>query len=256
MHEYFNLTGKTAIVTGASSGLGKRFAEVLSKFGAKVIIIARRKERLKELAKTLNSKGGFVIPLDLDIEDDSLLQKKFSSLLESGEKIDILVNSAGVLRLTPAFSESIESFDKIFNVNVRSLWIITQKIACHMRDENIQGSIINVASISGDLVPSYKEGAYCASKAAVNQITKQLVGEFSPYNIRINSILPGLIRTEMTQKQIEQDEENLKKEIPLGFIAEPKDLDCALLYLASNKASRYVTGSSLIIDGGDSWRGV
>ena len=256
MSNLFSLQGKVALITGASSGLGWRFAEVLSEAGARLILMARRKDRLNQLRQSLASRGHASISLEMDISDPDSIETQINKALAYEPSIDILVNNAGILKQTPLFGEGLIDFDEIFNVNVRGLWLVTQKIAAHMKERKNSGSIINISSISGDLVPSYNESAYCASKAAVIQLTKQLVGELSKYKIRINAILPGIIHTEMTHKQISKEKAELEKTIPLGFIGKPEDLDGAILYLASNKASRYVTGSCLIADGGDSWRGV
>jgi NAD(P)-dependent dehydrogenase (short-subunit alcohol dehydrogenase family) len=254
--DLFSLQGKVALITGASSGLGWRFAEVLSEAGARLVLMARRKERLDKLHRSLASRGYPSICLKMDISDSDSIETQINNALEYEPSIDILVNNAGVLKQTPLFEERAIDFDEVFKVNVRGLWLVTQKVAKHMRDKKNHGSIINIASISGALVPSYDESAYCASKAAVIQLTKQLVGELSKYQIRINAILPGIIHTEMTHNQIDQEKGEIEKAIPLGFVGKPEDLDGAILYLASNKASRYVTGSSITVDGGDSWRGV
>jgi NAD(P)-dependent dehydrogenase (short-subunit alcohol dehydrogenase family) len=252
---FFDLNGKTALITGASSGLGMRFVEVLSQHGAKVILVARRIEKLNELAAEIQSKGGKAVPIQMDVADRESVKSGLEILFEQKEKIDILINNAGTAELTPVFeSEDKEDhlFHETFHTNVIGVWYVTKIVANHMKDHKIDGSIINIGSVNGDLVPPVGGSAYAASKAAVHQLTRQLVTELSTHNIRINTISPGLFKTEMTERHI-GDSEAVTKKIPLGFVADPKDMDALILYLASNKASRYMTGSTITIDGGVSY---
>lgn len=169
-----------------------------------------------------------------------------------------MVNNAGIGKQTPVLEWDTENlFETIFQTNVMGVWYMTQMITAHMKVLGIEGSIINIASING--INRLREGlaGYAASKAAVIQLTKALVGELSKINIRINCIAPGLFYTPLTDYHADTPEKRsaMEEKIPLGFVAEPKDLDGLLLYLASNKASRYVTGSCFTIDGGISWGG-
>lgn len=250
----FNLTGKTALVTGASSGLGEQFARTLSAAGARVMLCARRVDRLEKLASELDNS----LAVHMDVADKSSVKAAFSKLEENGEKIDICVNNAGLLRFTPIFDDSDNNdFEDVMQTNVMGVWYVTKAVANHMKNHNIYGSIVNISSINGANKMGPETAAYCASKAAVIQMTKALVGELSSCNIRINSILPGLFRTEMTAPFLATEEKVKSKEnmIPLNFIARPDDISGLILYLASNQASRYVTGSCFTIDGGISWGG-
>lgn len=255
--DFFDLKGKTALITGASSGLGKRFAQTLAQAGVKVILTARRRELLEDVAQEIREQGGKAISFDMDVSDKRSVEDVMRCL-SSDERIDILINNAGIAELTPIFEErETHAFEDIINTNVIGMWYVTKAIACHMKCFSIEGSIINISSIYGSHKLEAFQTAYCASKAAVTQMTKALVGELSTYNIRINCIAPGHILTPMVSDWVKElyEANKIEEIIPQKFLANPEDLDGALLYLASNKVSRYVTGSCLTIDGGTSWGG-
>jgi NAD(P)-dependent dehydrogenase (short-subunit alcohol dehydrogenase family) len=248
MTTLFDLHGKTAIITGASSGLGEQFARCLSGAGARVILAARRINKLKTLAAELNNARA----IQMDVSDKQSVKSCFAELEKDGEKIDICVNNAGIAILTPIFDEDDnDNFESIVQTNMMGVWYLTKAAANHMKNHGIHGSIINVGSVNGDAIPAKGGAAYSVSKAAVIHLTKTLVGELSPHKIRINCVSPGWIRTPMNGPDLEQ----IISLIPYGDIAEPTDLDGLILYLASNKASKYVTGSTFTIDGGMSWGG-
>lgn len=248
MTTLFDLQGKTVIITGASSGLGEQFARCLSGAGARVILAARRIDKLNDLAAELNNARA----IQMDVSDKQSVKSCFSALEQAGEKIDICVNNAGIAILTPIFEENDnDNFESIIQTNLMGVWYVTKVVANHMKNHGIHGSIINIGSVNGDAIPAKGGAAYSVSKAAVIHLTKTLVGELSPHKIRINCISPGWIRTPMNGPDLEQ----IIPLIPYGDIAEPSDLDGLILYLASNNASKYVTGVCLTIDGGMSWGG-
>jgi NAD(P)-dependent dehydrogenase (short-subunit alcohol dehydrogenase family) len=254
--ELFNLNGKTALITGGSSGLGEQFAHVLSASGAKVIIVGRNRQKLEKVVTEIKAADGNACFMQLDITDQEKLYELESSLQE--ERIDILINSAGIAKATWIFYPQNENeFETILSTNVNAMWQVTKIVANHMKESGIAGSIINISSVNG--ASKLREGitAYAASKAAVIQMTKALVGELASENIRINAIVPGLFHTPLTDYKLNSEELRVEmaQSIPLGFIAEPSDLDGAILFLASNKASRYVTGSCITVDGGVCWGG-
>jgi NAD(P)-dependent dehydrogenase (short-subunit alcohol dehydrogenase family) len=254
-HHLFDLTGKTALITGASSGLGRRFAHTLTTAGAKVIITARRLDKLKDLAAEIQAQDGQAIPLEMDVTDQEMVNSVINWLTEQGERIDILINNAGIAGATPIFAtEDNGEFETLIKTNLMGVWYTTQAVANHMKEFRIPGSIINIASVLGNAAPSYNSAAYSTSKAAVIQLTKQLVGSLATYNIRINAIVPGLFYTEMSRDRIAQDKDRSIYN-PLGFVANVEDMDGVILLLASNLASRYITGSYITIDGGRSWGG-
>lgn len=253
MSDLFNLSGKTALITGASSGLGERFVRCLSEAGTRVILIARRKELIDKIASQLPNAH----TVECDVSDQTMVAKVFNTLQKNGEKIDICINNAGIARLTNIFEENNDNLEDQFKTNVFGLWYVTKQVANHMKQNNIHGSIINIASVGGDIYSRRGLEGYCASKAAVIKLTKSLVGALSEYNIRINAISPGVFETPMTQKRLSSVEgkHELEHKVPLKTSALPSDLDGILLCLASNKASRYVTGSIITVDGGISWGG-
>ena len=252
--ELFHLKGKTALITGASSGLGARFAQVLSEAGAYVILAARSKEKLEKVS--LGMKHSQVVLMD--VANQESVQTVFQDLEKQGAKIDICVNNAGIAKRTPVFTEDTEHlFDSIMQTNVMGTWYVTQSVTRHMKQHNIHGSIINIASINGANRLGPEFAGYCASKAAVIQMTKALSGELAPHHIRITAISPGLFHTPLTAYRMDTTEKRhaLEQLVPLGFVAEPSDLDGMILYLASNQASKYVTGTCMTVDGGMSWGG-
>ena len=254
----FDLTGKTALITGASQGLGERFAHILANAGAKVIIAARKLSHLEKIAQDIQAKGGKAIPFKMDVSSQASVQEGINDLSNQGEVIDILVNNAGIGHRTPIFEVDDDGhFEAMIQTNVMGVWYGTKAIANHMKQCKVRGSIINIASVAGANRLRENMTGYCASKAAVIQMTKALVGELAAANIRINCIAPGLVHTPMTDYRVDTPEARQKAErtIPLRFVADPKDLDGAILYLASNEASRYMTGACLTIDGGGSWGG-
>jgi Dehydrogenases with different specificities (related to short-chain alcohol dehydrogenases) len=248
MYNLFNLKGKTALITGASSGLGEQFARALSNAGARVLLAARRMDKLESLALELgNAKA-----IQMDVTSKESVASSFVEFEKSGEKIDICVNNAAIAKLTPIFEEDPEQdFEQQMQTNVMGVWYVTKSAANHMKAHGIHGSIINIGSVNGRAIPATEACAYSISKAAVIHLTKTLVGALAPYKIRINCISPGFFRTPMNSPDIEK----VIPHIPSGNIAAPSDMDGLILYLASNNASRYVNGSCFTIDGGMSWGG-
>lgn len=252
----FDLSGKTALITGASGGLGKRFSEILVSAGARVIVTSIQPDELKTLENSLkNAKA-----IEMDVSNKSEVQKVFSQLEEEGEKIDIIICAAGIGGATPVFESNPlnnNTFERLIQTNLMGIWYVNQYAANHMKKYKIAGSIINISSIRGENYTREERGGYCASKAAVIQLTKTLTGELARAHIRVNCIAPGLFRTALTEYRLNTPalREEAAEPVPLKFAADPSDLDGAILYLASNKASRYVTGSCITVDGGASWGG-
>lgn len=244
---YGDLNGKTALITGASSGLGAQFAKTLSAAGCKVILAARRIEKLE----ALSDEVGDAIVLKMDVSDKKSVKSGFEKLEKLGVKIDICINNAGIAGTDSVFEDH-GNFENIIQTNVMGVWYVTHEVAKHMKQNSIAGSIINISSVCGADWPIHNLIAYNASKSAVIQMSKSMVAELGEFNIRINCILPGYFLTPMTEGGFSDDEIREKCEtiVPLHFIAEPKELEGLILYLASNDASRYVSGSSFTIDGG------
>jgi NAD(P)-dependent dehydrogenase (short-subunit alcohol dehydrogenase family) len=246
--QLFDLTGKTALITGASSGLGEQFARCLSNAGARVILLARRLDKLQILANEL----GNTLALEMDVSDKKSIKSIFDHLESLGEKIDICINNAGIAHLTPIFEDDEEEiFEKTMQTNFMGTWYVSKFTANHMKLHSIPGSIINIGSVNGDALPAKGGSAYSVSKSAVIHLTKTLVDELSPHKIRINCISPGWFKTPMNGPEVEA----IIPHIPHGYVAPCSDMDGLILYLSSNQASSYVTGSCFTIDGGASWSG-
>jgi NAD(P)-dependent dehydrogenase (short-subunit alcohol dehydrogenase family) len=246
MH-YFKLNGKTVLITGASSGLGKQFASVLHSAGARVILAARRVHLLEAFSGELTNSRA----IQMDVSNLSSVKKCFTELEQTGETIDLCINNAGIAALTPIFEEDHDhNFEAIIQTNLMGVWYVTQAVANHMKRHNIHGSIINIGSINGDSLPYKTLTAYAVSKAAVIHMTKALVIELAEHHIRINTLNPGPVQSHVLGSSHQHDEHFWKGKIPVGFIAHPNDLNGIMLYLASNDASRYVTGATFTIDGG------
>lgn len=251
---FFNLNGKTALITGASSGLGARMAFVLAEHGVKVILASRREDALHAIKKKIPNSSSYL----MDVADRRSVHAAFQQIEEDQHRIDICINNAGIGKLTPIFeASSHEDFERMIQTNVMGTWYVTQAIATHMKQHSIAGSIINVSSVNGANKLREDLTGYAVSKAAIIQMTKALVGELSKVNIRINCIAPGLFHTPLTDYKLNtvDAKEEMAQKIPLQFVGSPADLDGTILYLASNDASRYVTGSCLVVDGGVSWGG-
>lgn len=194
----------------------------------------------------------------MNVADRRSVHAAFHQIEEDQHRIDVCINNAGIGKLTPIFeASSHDDFESIMQTNVMGTWYVTQAVATHMKQHSIAGSIINMSSVNGTNKLIDELAGYAASKAAVIHMTKALVGELSKANIRINCIAPGLFHTPMTDYQLNtvDAKEEMSKKIPLRCVGSPTDLDGTILYLASNEASRYVTGSCLVIDGGISWGG-
>jgi len=245
----FDVRGKVVLVTGASSGLGKRFASVLSGRGARVGLAARRIEALAALAKEINSTGASAFATRLDVSDAASIEAAVAAVERDLGPIDILVNNSGISISKAALEQTAEDWDAVMNVNLRGAFLMAQAVAKRMRDAKRGGNIINIASIlstrqSNHLLP------YAVSKAGVLQLTKSLALELARFNIRVNAIAPGYIETDINREFFTTEAgQALAKRIPQRRIGQDSDLDGALLLLASD-ASKFMTGSLVTVDGG------
>lgn len=250
----FNLTNKVALVTGASSGIGRASALALSAQGAFVAIAARRVEKLEELKKEIEAKGGkaLVIPMDVTKKED--VQHAVDLTVQTFGKLDILVNNAGTALGAPLSSLTDDMWDTTLNTNLKAYFHACQSAASVMAKNNPSGGrIINIASIaSGGVGVGFAGVAnYCASKGGVVGMTEALADELAPMGITVNAIGPGIIETDMT-KGITDDPkqaEGMKMRIPMKRFGKPEEIAAAVCYLASDEAS-YTTGATLYIDGG------
>jgi 3-oxoacyl-[acyl-carrier protein] reductase len=252
-HQLFDLTEEVALVTGASSGLGARFAKVLAAHGARVILAARRVERLKILERQIADQGNKAIAVELDVSDVSELAHVFTLAEQSFGTVTCLVNNAGIARPQRSLELSPEDWQNVIDINLNAVWRVAQEAGRRMVKAGSRGTIINIASILGMRV-ARGEVAYSAAKAGVLQITRTLAVELARHNIRVNAIAPGYILTEMTETYLKSPKgEAMVKAIPQRRFGNASDLDGTLLLLASHRASGFMTGSTIVVDGGDMW---
>ncbi len=252
VRELFDLAGKTALVTGGSRGLGLQIAEALGEAGAKVMLTSRKAEDLEESAAHLKGAGIEAIWLAADLSQASEIVRVAQDAIARLSQVDILVNNAGATWGAAAEDHPIEAWDKVMNLNVRSIFLMSQAIGKHTMIPRRQGKIINVASIAGLAGNSADMSlvAYNTSKAAVVNFTRTLAGEWGKYNINVNALAPGMFPSKMTKGTIARvGAENLAGHAPLLRIGDDDDLKGATLLFAS-QAGKHITGQVLPIDGG------
>jgi NAD(P)-dependent dehydrogenase (short-subunit alcohol dehydrogenase family) len=243
--ELFNLTGRVALVTGAGSGLGARFAKILSDNGAKVVLMGRRHAAIEAVANTLSH--AHCVAGDVQNRDDII--RAFDEAEKAFGTVDILVNNAGIATAGKAVEITETDYRMMNATNLDSVWFATQICAQRLLANKQTGAIINIASILGFGVQK-GVSTYAISKAAVVQLTKAFGAELAHKGIRVNAIAPGYITTDINRDYLASDKGQLMlKAIPAGFYGDPSDLDGALLLLASN-ASRFMAGATITVDGG------
>ncbi len=248
------LKGKTALITGGGEGIGKATALLFCKEGAKVGITGRVKEKLNAVLKEAEGSGE-IIALQGDVSREEDVKRIVKDFIKRFKKIDILFNNAGVLEPGTVTTTTLESWDKIIDINVKGLFLMSKHVVPHMI-KNGGGSIINNSSVAG-FIGCPNTVAYCTSKGAVMQFTRSLAIDHVKQGIRVNTICPGFIKTKMNEDFIHDHSPNAQKKldemaaqiVPMGKRGEPIDIAYGVLYLASDE-SRYVTGTDLVIDGG------
>jgi NAD(P)-dependent dehydrogenase (short-subunit alcohol dehydrogenase family) len=250
----FDLTGKTAVVTGGARGIGRAAARWLAAAGASVIVFDRLTDELEQTRAMLEGQGRQVATVCGDLRSNSDVRALVARVERSGDGVDVLVNSAGIVRRHPALEMTLEDLDALWDVNVRGLIGLTQALLPMMTARG-RGKIINLGSL-GTVIGLDRRTAYAATKGAVGQYTRSLAAEVGRFGICVNAIAPGYVDTDMAGEWINNDRlrrETLLSRIPLGRFASPDDLAGAFLFLAS-AASDYVTGQILLVDGGwTSW---
>ncbi|RYE29776.1 MAG: SDR family oxidoreductase [Hyphomicrobiales bacterium] len=239
-----DLSGKSALVTGASGGLGLHFARLLARHGVEVTLAARRQSALDQAGSDIVAAGGTAKYLLLNVADAASVADALD-----GRHFDILINNAGVSGAGPAADLAETEWDAVLDTNLKGVFLVAQAVARGMRAAGTGGAIVNIASILGHRVAG-GVSAYAASKAGVIQLTKALALEWAPDRIRVNALCPGYIETEINRDFFATEAGlNLIKRIPQRRLGRPEELDGALLLLASSAGS-YITGSTIEVDGG------
>jgi NAD(P)-dependent dehydrogenase (short-subunit alcohol dehydrogenase family) len=245
----FDLTGKAALVTGASRGLGQYFGRALARAGADLVITSRNRDALAPFQAEIEALGRRAAPVALDVRDYESIQAGVEEALAAYGKIDILVNNAGCNVRKPAVEITWDDWNLVLDTNLRGTFFVAQAAARHMIPRRY-GRIINIGSVTS--VMGYAGvGPYCASRGGVKQLTMSLADDWGPHGITVNCLAPGWFKTEQNKVMYENQEwvDYLCDRIPLKRPGKPTDLEGAVVFLASD-ASEYVTGQTLLVDGG------
>jgi NAD(P)-dependent dehydrogenase (short-subunit alcohol dehydrogenase family) len=253
VQELFDLSGKTAIVTGGGSGIGRQLAGALAEVGANLVLCARKVERCEDAAAELAKLGVRTLALKCDVRKPDDVRSVVERTVEELGGVDVLVNNAGAAWGAPAEDTPLEGWQKVVDVNLTGVFLFSQA-AGRVMIERDGGSIVNIASVAGlrGSPPGAMDAiAYNASKGGVISFTRDLAHKWAQYGIRVNSIAPGWFPSDMTKVLLEQHGDEFLKSIPLRRFGGPDDLKGAIAFLAS-PASAFVTGQTLVVDGGQS----
>ncbi|WP_338448565.1 SDR family oxidoreductase [Niallia oryzisoli] len=250
MSNLFDLTGKTAVAIGGNGVLGSAMAKGLADHGAKVAIVGRNLETAENVVKEIVENGGDAKAFVADVSSmDSLIQAANEIEQWSGGW-DILLNAPGTNSTTPFLELGMDEYDRIMDINLKGIIITCQIFIKRMIEQNRKGSIINISSVSST-TPLSKVFTYSVSKAGLNSVTQFLAREFAPHGIRVNAIIPGFFPAEQNRKILDDDRiESIMKHTPMQRFGEAEELQGATVWLASDKASSFVTGAMIRVDGG------
>jgi len=247
-----DLTGQVALVTGASSGLGLRFARVLASQGAKVALAARRLDRLEALAEEIRKDGGEAMPVQMDVTDADRMKAAVDEVEKAYGHVTILVNNAGIPDAARAHKMPVELIDRVLDINVRAPFILATEVARRLIDAKKPGRIVNIASEAAFRYDGNGAALYSVSKAAVVRMTEALAVEWSRFFINVNAIAPGAFRSEMLEGMLERMGD-ISKHFPRKRLGEPAQIDSTLLFLVG-PASEAVTGTFVRVDDGQGGR--
>jgi NAD(P)-dependent dehydrogenase (short-subunit alcohol dehydrogenase family) len=247
--ESFRLNGQSALVTGATKGIGRAIARSLAEAGANIVVVGRDANDARAVQAELEELGVEVLIALTDITQPDEIERMVQASLERFGAIDVLVNNAGTCEHKPALEVTYEGWRDVFRVNVDALWLVSQAVGRHMVRRE-RGSIVNIGSMSGMIVnrPQWQP-AYNASKAAVHHLTRSLAAEWAPFNVRVNAVAPGYIKTDMAPVDEPQFRRQWIEDSPQQRYGLPEEVGPSVVYLASQAAS-FVTGSVLVMDGG------
>ena len=248
-NDMFSLQGQTAMVSGASSGLGRHLARVLARAGAAVVVAARRKDRLESLVAEIAKSGGRAAAVAMDVTDVASIAAGFDAAEKAFGTVTVLVNNAGVVARKGSLETTPADWDQVMNVNLKGAFFVATEAARRMIAAKTGGAIVTTASIAG-IRPAGGIAAYAGSKAAIEHLTRTMAQEWARFGIRANAIAPGYFITDLNREFLQSEAgEAIKKRIPLRRFGTDGDLDGALLLLASD-AGRFMTGTTIVVDGG------
>ena len=251
MQEKKKLQGQVAIVTGASSGLGVRFAQVLAQAGARVALVARRKERLESLVAAIAAEGGVAAAFACDVTDATQIAPLVDDIEKHfGQPAQILVNNAGTAITRKTVDITLAEIDHMINLNFRAPYVLAKAVGSRLIAEHLPGRIVNISSIGAFVHMGHIPASlYNSTKAGVARMSEMLAVEWAAQNINVNTIAPGFFRSEMSAPFLERQEEKLTAAMPRHRVGEPHQLDTTLLYLVDPK-SECVTGTTIKVDDG------
>lgn len=248
-NDLFSMQGKLVLVTGASSGLGKHFAQVLAKAGATVLLTARNVEKLQQVLDQIQAEGGQAFAVAMDVSNSTSVKTALNAIVDQHGVPDVLVNNAGQSIAKPMLEQTEDDWDQIIDTNLKGCWLVGTELARALAAAGKPGSIVNIASILGERVGG-AVGPYAISKAGLVQATKAMALELARYSIRVNAILPGYVATDMNSEFLASElGDKLRKRIPTRQFCELSDLTGPLLLLASN-AGAGMTGACVAVDRG------
>jgi NAD(P)-dependent dehydrogenase (short-subunit alcohol dehydrogenase family) len=245
----FDLTGEAALVTGASSGIGRHLARLLAAAGARVALAARRLDRLAEAARDIADDGGRAVAIALDVTRPDSVAAAITEAESSLGPLSLLVNNAGVAIAKPVLEHTEADWDQVLDTDLKGAWLMAREFARHQIDRGRPGGIVNIASVLG-MRTIARVPSYCAAKAGLIHLTHVLAMELARHGIRVNALAPGYVETDFNRDFL-RSEAGLKlaARIPMRRIGQPDDLDGAMLLLAS-RAGAYITGAVIAVDGG------
>lgn len=254
MKNLFDLTGKTVLVTGASSGLGADSAKAYAEYGARVALLARRKGKLEDVSEEIRQLGGESIAIQCDVTDEEMVKNAVEEVIQQYGKIDILLNNSGIAVRGGVHNLTEEDWNKSMDTNVKGVYLVSKYVIPYMIKQNY-GKVINIASINAIIADKddlFIRHSYNASKSAVLGLTKGMAASYGKYGITVNAVGPALFESEMTKNTLFKSDEFLKgysEKNPVGRPAKKGELNGTLIYLSSD-ASSYVNGQFILVDGG------